>query len=370
MKAGFSLAGVVALVLLAATPARAVPMVSKLSDVISGSPTIVLAKVHGSSAAGYELDVERPLRGTASGALLAKVPAYASVPFAVGTRVVVFLGAGNTWHTSARLAAGTSLEDGALHVEGLPACCDAQVVTPGVLTLAQLEDAIRGVPLTWTFRGKLVLPGPTGPTPSSIELVASTAGAGSVTGMPTMAAFPAPTVFVGGGFGSDVTVTWNTTASRPLRLVGDVTGKNADGSLAVTYRLDEPRALTEAELRRYVGDATLAYPYYVTEVALSDGTKMTLTLGKDVGRVGELTTSKGKFSLSGLSMAPSRNLTSGPGTITLDPRRAGLTVQRTGAEGELVQELLVAPLGCTWATGAGTSMSCTLSLVATKFATR
>ena len=368
MRRCFSLVGVLAVALCAASPARAVPTMSKLTDVILGSPTIVIAKVHGSSSAGYELDVERALRGTASGALLTKIAAYTSVPFPVGTRVVAFLGPGNTWHSSALLAAGPSLEDGALHVEGLPACCDAQVVMPGVLTLAQLEDAIRGVPLTWTFRGNLVLPGPAGPTPTSIDLIATSSN--SVTGMPTMAGFPAPTVLVGGFSDRDVTVTWNTTASRPLRLAGVATGKNPDGSIAVTYRLDEPRALTEAEFRRYVGDATLAYPYYVTEVALSDGTKMTVTLGKDVGRVGELATSKGKFSLSGLSMAPSRNLTAGPGTITLDPRRAGLTLQRTGAEGELVQELMVAPIGCTWATGSGVSMTCKLSLVATRFAAR
>ncbi|CAN5267047.1 hypothetical protein BH09MYX1_BH09MYX1_49520 [soil metagenome] len=250
------------LVLGVARPAEAVPTMTTLTQLLADSPTIVIAKVHGASAAGYELDVERALRAggvKVSGAFLVKIASSQTVPFVVGTRLVAFVGPGDTWHASAVVAAGPSLETGVLHVDSLPMCCDAHVVIPRLVTLGQLDSLIHGTPLAWTFRGKILVAGATGPMPSTIEIVATTSaaspnGVGTVTGMPTMASFPAPVVLVGGGE-RDVTVKWNARLSQPLRLIGVATGTNADGSIAVDYRLDTPTSMTETELRKYIADA-------------------------------------------------------------------------------------------------------------------
>jgi hypothetical protein len=341
---------------------------SLLADVLR-TDTVVIAKVHGASATGVELDVERTIKGTARvGALLVTTPTMpAAAPYAAGTRLVAFIDAHGVWHTAA-LATGGTLETGVLHLEGLPVCCDAIVVTPSIATLTQVESAIRGTPLAWTFRGNLELPSATGPARSTIDIEAITPS-NAVRGLPPMVGFAAPQVSVGFSIDGAVMISLNATAARavsPMRIVGEATAKNPDGSIAVTFRVTEPPGMTEADFRKFAGSASLTRPYYTADVILADGTHMTLQLGKDMGRIGVLTTSAGTFPLTGLVMAPSRNLSSAAGTIELDPRRPGLAVQRTGAVGELVQELLVGPIACRFVSASATR-GCTVSHVVTKF---
>ncbi|HEX4517581.1 MAG TPA: hypothetical protein VH054_28750 [Polyangiaceae bacterium] len=349
-------------ILFAGGPARAVPMLTSFADVLR-SDAIVIAKVHGATSSGIELDVERSLKGTTRpGALVVTTPTPGTpVPYAVGTRLVAFVTHG-VWTTVARAVGGT-LETGVLHLDGLPICCDANVVSPAIATLPQLESAIRGTPLAWTFRGNLEMPSATGPARSTIDIEAL-APSSAVRGLPPIVGYAAPTVQVGFDVLGAVTITWNasTRAAQPLRIVGDATGKNPDGSIAVTYRVSEPAGMTERDFRRFVSDATLARPYFLADVVLSDGTKLPLMLGKDIGRIGTLAGSP----LTDLSMAPSRSLSSTAGIITLDPRKPGLVLERTGAEGELVQELLAGPIGCTFTT-AGVTKTCTITHLATKF---
>src|SRR4051794_39059995 len=95
-------------VVFAAVPAHAIPMLTQLSDVLK-SDTIVIAKVHGASTGGIDLDVERALRGTASGALHVTTPtAGAGAPYVVGRRLVAFVSHG-VW-TVAAIASGGTLE--------------------------------------------------------------------------------------------------------------------------------------------------------------------------------------------------------------------------------------------------------------------
>ena len=242
-----------------ATPARAVPMLVQLTDVLKAD-TIVIAKVHGSSPSGADLDVERAIRGTASGAFHVAMPtAGAATPYAVGTRLVAFVSHG-VWTTVALASAGT-LETSVLHFEALPVCCDATGISPAIATLAQIESNAAGTPLAWTFRGNLELATPTGPARSTIDIEAL-APSNAVRGLPTMSGWAAPTVQVGYGPKSAVMITWNVVRrpSGPLRIVGEATGKNADGSIAVTYRVTEPAGVSERDLRRFLVDVTLSHP--------------------------------------------------------------------------------------------------------------
>jgi hypothetical protein len=240
-------------VLFATAPARAIPMLTQLADVLK-SDTIVVAKVHGSSASGVDLDVERALRGTASGALHVTTPtAGMAAPYPTGTRLVAFV-SGGVW-TVAALASGGTLETSVLHLEALPVCCDANSVSPAIATLTQIEGAMRGVAPAWTFRGNLEMAGAR--STFDIEVLAPS---NVVRGLPVMAGYAAPSVQVGWSMKGAVMITYSRPASGPLRIVGEATGKNPDGSIAVTYRVTEPAGMTERDFRHFVSNATLARP--------------------------------------------------------------------------------------------------------------
>jgi hypothetical protein len=217
------------------------------------------------------------------------------------------------------------------------------------------------VPLAWTFCGKLLLPTSKGLQPSSIAITAR-APANAVSGLPAVAGFPVPTVHVGAGYSDDLRVDYQTTLGRPLRLVATVTGKNADGSIAVSYRLDEPPILREADLRRYLSTPSLGHPYYVLRVTLASGKTEPLVLDQEIGRVGTLDNA----AISTVSLAPSRFIQAGSTTVTLSP--AAFQTTARGTTGALVEELLAAPITCVYDAG-GLRTPCSLSYVETRFAT-
>jgi hypothetical protein len=214
-------------------------------------------------------------------------------------------------------------------------------VTPGVLTLDQLEAYVTtGTRPAWTFRGKILLAGPSGLSPSTFEVTAR-APSNVVTGMPPVAGFAAPTVEVGAWQGTDVTVTWDRNLTRPLQLEGEAVGKNPDGSIAVLYRTSYPGLLTEAELRRYLADPKLGHPYYELQVDLGGGTPLPLVLDKDIGRIGTL----GAQDIGETSLAPGRYIKAGGTTVTLAP--ATHSARSRGTSNGLVEELMAGPVACT-----------------------
>lgn len=241
-------------------PARAEVAITPLDSLNTSSKTIVIArvtKVIGPAypATGWELTVERTLRGSVTpGTIVVRPAASGHAHYAVGTRLVAFIDGSTSWIAAATVSAGPSLEDGVLHLDGF-SDFDAHWITPGVMTLAMLESYLKGTALSWTFRGKLDLAGAAGPTPSSIDITTTGSGASwTVGGLPTLAGFPAPAVHAGPWMGNDLEIDWERSLGRPLTIVGEATGKNPDGSIAMRYRLDEPRALTEADFRKYAGD--------------------------------------------------------------------------------------------------------------------
>jgi hypothetical protein len=275
--------------------------------------------------------------------------------FPNGTRLVAFIDASGAWTASATLAAGPSLEDGVLRVAGFYDF-NAHLVTPGVLTLDQLEAYVtKGTRPAWTFRGKILLATPSGLSPSTFEVTAQ-APSNVVTGMPPVAGFPAPTVEVGAWQGTDVTVTWDRNLTRPLQLEGEAVGKNADGSIAVLYRTSYPGLLTEAELRRYVADPKLGHPYYELRVELAGGSSLPLVLDKEIGRIGTL----GTMDIGETSLAPGRYIKAGAVTVALAP--ATHKALSRGTSNGLVEELMSGPVACTYA-GA---TPCTVRYVGTK----
>jgi hypothetical protein len=247
---------IVAVVLGLSSEAGAVPMMSKLDDVVKASTEVVIASFVAPSspmtASGYDLVVERALRGTTAprSKLRVKAAYGGHAFFANGTRLVAFVDKTGTLMYAATVAVGTTLEDGVLRLAGFNDG-NSHSVLPGVLTLEQLESLVaKGTAPAWTFRGAVLVDSPSGVTPSKIEVTAQ-APSNRITGMPAMVGFAAPTVSVGAGLGTDAAIAWKRGANV-FALYGEVRGKNADGSIAVVWK--PIRVLTEAELRAYLVD--------------------------------------------------------------------------------------------------------------------
>ncbi len=348
---------------LSPTAARAEPSLSTLSAIERGSTLVAIVRFAGPAiprATGYDFVVERALRGSATPSATIHVNrspdghAYLSP----GTRVVAFVDASGTWNAYASVLAGPSLEDGVLRLQGFDDF-DAHLVTPGVMTLAQLEASVRGAPVAWTFRGKVLLATPSGLAPSSIEVTAR-APSNAVAGMPRIAGFPSPTVAVDSWGDPAVSITWNRDLGRPLVLEGTPVGKNADGSIAVEYRASYPGLLTEADFRRYLGDARLGHPYYTLRVEMAGGS-VPVVLDREIGRIGTL----GGAAITATSLAPSRRIDAGGTAVALAP--STYRARSGGTTNALVEEAMVGPIACTFVTPAA-STPCRLRYLDTRFA--
>lgn len=362
------IAFVTTLLVLALGPSRvdAKPSSSTLADIDAAATTVAIVTFAGPTtpnAPAYDLTVDRVIRGVgAPGSKLhVKAAPWGHAHMNPGDRVVAFVDASGTWLAFANNVVGPSLENGVLHLEGFDDF-DAHLVTPGFVTLAQLEGLVaRHVPLAWTFHGKLLLPTASGLAPSSIEISAQ-APSNVVTGMPPTAGFPSPTVAVGTWPDTLVTVDWSRNLSRPLALRGVPVGKNADGSIEVTFRLEYPELLSEADLRKYVADPKLGHPYHV--LALDAGTRHdAVVLSRDIGRIGTLDDGT---EIVEAQLAPDRFLRGLGVKVSLPP--TSYRPQSGGFVDALLEELFLGPIACARIAN-GASVPCRLRYVETRFAT-
>ena len=386
-------AAAVALAFAAGAPrdAAAKPMSITLAGLRTAAVTVVIARLVGPApdrgvivvpggpppAAGtfrdaprYRLEVERTLRGSAKPGpydVLRSPDGMPSVP--VGERVLAFVDGDGRWRWAGTLALGTRLEDGLLRLAGFYDW-NAYLVSPALLTLPQLEKFLAGGGLEWSFTGKLHFPakGAGAPVASAIALsfrVSGDAGRGAakIDGMPALAGFTTtPEVSVSPGWDPDVTVVWSPTSERPLEIDGKIVGVDAaTGRLEAVFWLDEPEVLTEPLFRTYVASRKLGAPWYELVAVLDDGTRWTLRLGEHTGRVGTIARPGGEtVEISGVTTSPERNLTAetaGGGHLQIDLAAADPAlklIEHTGAVGELLQELLARPIGCTLRVSGGT----------------
>jgi hypothetical protein len=360
--------------------AGALMMYSTFESVLQSAPTIVIAKYSsppdGSNVETYELRVERTLRGVHRSRLKVKPSPNGRPLFEDGTRVVAFIDAMDRWIFYATTDAGPDLERGVLQVRGFREF-NVHAVTPGVITLAQLEAHLAtGAPMSWTFRGPVMVLSPRGLVPSGIEIVATVPG-DRVVGTTAIASSPKPTITVGDGIFGAVEITWARELYHSLILEGVATGKAPDGAITVQYRLRDV-SLTEAELRAYLADARRGHPYYVLELK-KGAAKIPVVLGKEslgIGTIGSIpiTATSGPNEIRGIGTRGSSSpiLSTSPGRHFFE---AGDTKVWTNAIGyraksdgdTLIEELMVVgPIKCTYAE-AGARSPCTLRYVATKF---
>jgi hypothetical protein len=362
-------------------PAEAKPMSSTLAEVRAGSPTVLVATfVDGVgppwAPMGYVLQVEKALVGSASAGLLhvGAVPGEPAYP-TKGARIVAFLDPGGALKYAATLRAGPTLEEGVLRVEGFYTS-NAHLVTPGLMTLPQLVRYLKTGALEYVFRGKLhvLVPGKPAAAPSSIDLTVwrdAVQGTSTVTGMPAIRGLPAgPDVWVGDGLSSELTLAWNRGWPRPLVVEGEPTGVDpATGAIQARFWVETPVGLTEAELRRYLADDKVVATYHLATLSVA-GVTRTIALGTPHVKIPDSRTAP-LIEIGAMSLSPVRYL-EGPGVrVDLDPRAPGLAFLGRGwVEGDLVQELMAGPVGCTVRWKWWPPARCSLSLGSTLLATR
>lgn len=343
--------------------AEAKPMTSNLSDILARSPTIVIATYQPPPAGSEEkhhslLQIERTIRGSVRSKDLIVYSHGGSPEMGAPIRLVAFLTAQDGWVAFARPLAGPSLEEGVLHLEGFYDF-NAHYINPGLMTLEQLEAlALNGTPLTWTFRGKLLLPSPAGLVPSTIEIVA-TAPQNLVSGMPPMAGFAAPDVSVPMS-GRTIYLDWDHTKGRQLILTGRLVGKLPDGSIAVEFEMSRPHILDEQSFRQFLATPTRGSHSYVMEIQKGKD-RIPVVLGEwQDGTLGTRPITESVLSSAGYIRAAGVEVKIAP--TPYQPRSSG-------GPAELIEELMMGPLLCTYKT-ARTTTPCTLRYVSTRLLPR
>ena len=318
------------------------------------------------------VDVDHVIRGRARlGPMVVKDSPDGHV-FLNNERVVAFVDAG-ALRWVGKLAAGASLETGVIRLEGF-FDFNAHVVQPGIVTLAQLRTALATGVLDQSFDATLAFrDGHGGFARSSrtlgVEYVPFTRAL-HVTGA-TFACLQtsAPSGFDWGSFELHFYDTCPSAAanapSRELTLEGKYTGVDArTGHIQVELVPTRP-FLTEAQYATYVADGKIADMTSALDVTLSDGTRWTWRLEKDMLDPAGNTHSAGGSSTSvtmknGKTSDRQEYEFGGDVKITLDHTSGG------ASPGGNARELVTlvdsrAPLSCTFHQHHHPDRTCTLS---------
>lgn len=353
---------------LAPSLAQAEPMVTPFDEVISSSTDVVIATFHGPvggesglEALGYELRVERALRGNLRGRVVV-TPGDGQAHFPNGTRLVAFLRHGSFRFVGVGTE-GHRLEDGAVHVSGFYDF-NAHLVTPGLTTIDALVDRLAGRVSTVRYVGPLLALSDDGrrrvPTPWTVDVTLRDGQAPVVRGLPVRG-LPAPTVGQGGLYG-ELTIDYRSSWPRPLRIEGRATGRR-NGTVQMEFWVVQPNVFRVADLRRYMTDEDVDWVHYELRAVMDDGEVW--ADGPDNFDYSAITFF-GHVGYESLSM-DSRRWVSRRFTATFAPARRGASLDSAGTDRTLLQELLRGPVGFTITAGRGRGRRGQLELVATHF---
>ncbi len=353
---------------LAPSLAHARPMVTPFDEVISSSTDVVVASFNGPigggsalQAAGYELRVERALRGGLSGTIVV-TPGDGQASFPVGTRLVAFLRNGS-FRFVGTATEGHRLEDGAVHVAGFYDF-NAHIVTPGMTTIDALVDRLAGRASTVRYVGPLLALSDDGQrrvtTPWTVSVTLRDGQAPVVNGLPVRG-LPAPTVGQGGIFG-EFSIDYRSSWPRPLQIEGRAVGRQ-NGAVQMEFWVVEPNLLRVSDLRRYLNDEDIDWVHYELRAVMDDGEIW--ADGPDNFDYSAITFF-GHIGYASLSME-SRRWETRRFTATFAPPRPGASLDTAGTDRTLIQELLRGPIGFTITAGRGAGRRGRLELVATHF---
>jgi hypothetical protein len=215
---------------------------------------------------------------------------------------VAFFGKGLCWRFVARpISTVNRVADGVLRVEGFNDS-NGYFVSPGLVTLAQIEGLLKHRGLSYTFRGPLYFPqrGKAAWAPSKLQVEVrydAAADRAEVRGLPALQGFPSrPAVAVGEIIrNTDVSLTYSRDIRAPLLILGQVQSAELDGGgMRAKFFVAEPVLPTRAAFEAYVADPQKGHAYYTVQLACAPfgGEKkprvLTLTQGSKTGRLCEL----------------------------------------------------------------------------------
>lgn len=334
--------------------AAAAPMHTALTTVRADATTIVIGVVR-SSPKGFEVDVERVVRGTANvGAPLPVLPSPDGSISPSRERVIAFIDKTGALRWVGEKIAGPSLEKGVLRLSGF-FDFNAHLVSPGVMSLAELERFLATGKLQQTFAVTMSFPDGRGARkPSSrsftVERDALDAQAAVVLKGLAIKCLGTPTVFSPdwGSFTVMLSDTCGVSGSskfRSLRLEGKFVGLDAKGALVVDATPERP-AMTEPEFETFAADGDIVDVVRVVRVAVDQGPPWTWLLGEalvdptgakhaptstsmESRTVGGVMTSKAIYGFDGvtLTMSPStRSVSSGGGALVVSEHVDGKRV--------------------------------------------
>ena len=292
------------------TAASAKIMGTSFKDAVAKSESIAIVKlvdlpeIHRARGKTRPTKAKLNVRHVLKGGLREGIQevAFEDFPRQVPGEFVAFLDKNRVWRFSAVPLAGEKVDSAVLSISGFYDF-DAHLVTPGLITLAQLKRYLKDGTLHYSFSGPLWFPqhGNKSWKPGSLRIngtydaVNNTA---HVTGLGKLAGFPVePIVFIDSsrGNGALIHLVYSRRGDRPLEITGTVEGLDVKtGTINARFAVVAPDVLTQARLEKYLADSRLGHCYYSFRLRCA-ATKeypqlrdLSLTLEKESGTVGYL----------------------------------------------------------------------------------
>lgn len=264
--------------------ADAVPMHTDFATIQKEASSIVIGTVRVASTGDITIDVDKVLRGPAVTGTIKVKPSPDGHVGVSDERVVAFLTSANELRWIGQKVAGPAIETGVLLLKGF-FDFNAHLVSPGLMTLAQLRSLLSGGTLSQTFAITMAFPDGHGSHKTSSKkfnvVWDPTSRKASAPG------FTAACLDLGSVFGPEwgsIELSFNDTCtrktgSRSLRLEGKATGVDAAGNITAELEPADP-VLTEPEYDTFVADGSMLDVVRVVKLALADGTNWSWQIDK------------------------------------------------------------------------------------------
>jgi hypothetical protein len=195
------------------------------------------------------------------------------------TEFIAFLGQNRCWRFAASPMAGAKVADAVLRVQGFYDF-NGYFVTPGLVTLAQIETFLKERSLTYTIRGPLRFPKRGQPeweaSPVEIEVsYDARTGEATVRRLPELKGFPAhPAVTLGLFYADLVHLTYSDDGTMPLTVSGKIQPLVQDGVLKADFYVESPVVLTMEQFKAYAADTRKGESLYtISMTCVSPGGK-------------------------------------------------------------------------------------------------
>lgn len=275
------------------------PKHTPLDKVIKLSDHIVIArfdKIVPDQRQAVRLDIVSTLRGPLKPG--PRVVFFEDQPDTRTGEFVAFLDKDLVWRFSATPSKGKKLTEDVLTITGFYDF-NAHYVTPGLISLAQLDTLIKTGAFSYRFRGHLHFPakGKSDLQPSKIEITGSLSAfndVASVEGLPNVRGFAArPKTSVHTWSGGEMHMHFPLLLDSHLQLMGRLQGLDpASGDYLFRFAAANPVFLTEQSMRQFLADPRRGAPIHTFRLhcpptkdhpAAQD---LTLTLQKEPASLG------------------------------------------------------------------------------------